>query len=61
MKVLITILSLIIFISCKKKSIDLEEVCPGGCNSDFIITSSSASLQSDGYWHVKHVGPNYFT
>jgi hypothetical protein len=61
MKNLIILLSLATLISCKKKPIEPTEVCPGGCNSEFTISSSSASLHSDGYWHVKHVGANYFT
>lgn len=61
MEKIISLLLLTIFISCKKKPIEIEEVCPGGCNTEFVISSSSSSLHSDGYWHVKHVGPNYFT
>lgn len=61
MKNLIILLALSTLVSCKKKAIEPEEVCPGGCNSDFTISSPSATFQSDGYWHVKHIGANYFT
>ena len=47
-------------LSCKKQPIESQELCPGGCNSEFTITSN-AVLQSDGYWHVVHNGSNYFT
>ncbi len=47
--------------SCKKQSIETNELCPGGCNSEFTVTSPNAILQSDGYWHVQHNGRNYFT
>lgn len=47
-------------LSCKKQPIEPKELCPGGCNSEFVITSN-ASLQSDGYWHVVYNSSNYFT
>jgi hypothetical protein len=44
--------------SCKKTNQSTDEVCPGGCNVSYNI--SGGVLQSDGYWHVPHSGPNYF-
>lgn len=57
---LILVTATLFFSSCKKESIT-EEICPGGCTSDFEVVSPNASLQPDGYWHVQHNGPNYFT
>jgi len=58
--IILIVLTVLFFSSCKKESIT-EEVCPGGCNSSFTVTSPNASLQPDGYWHIPHNGPNYFT
>lgn len=53
------ILILLILASCKKESEPV--ICPGGCNAEYSITSPNAELENDGYWHVPHNGPNYFT
>jgi hypothetical protein len=60
MKKLLAILLVTTLISCKKKPLEPTEVCPGGCTTNYAISSPSATLQSDGYWHVKHIGVNYF-
>ena len=51
----------VILYGCKKDDESSVEVCPGGCNSEYKITSSNATLDSNGYWHVLHGGINYFT
>jgi hypothetical protein len=60
-KILIILATVVTLISCKKESLEPKETCPGGCYSDYIITSPSSTLQSDGYWHVSYLGANYFT
>jgi hypothetical protein len=47
------------FISCSKEQETPTEVCTGGCEVLFAI--STGELQSDGYWHVPFLGYNYFT
>jgi len=59
MKKLAILLLPIVFISCQKET--EPEVCPGGCNTQYYVSSPNAELQDDGYWHVTHSGPNYFT
>jgi hypothetical protein len=59
-KLLAILLVTTTLISCKKKPLEPTEVCPGGCITNYTISSPSATLQSDGYWHVKHIGANYF-
>lgn len=59
--ILYTLFIVIIFFGCKKKEETITEVCPGGCNSEYKITTSNATLDSNGYWHVSHGGINYFT
>lgn len=59
-KLLIVLAALTTFFgSCKKQDIQ-PEVCPDGCNSEYIVSSPNATLQPDGYWHVKYIGANYF-
>lgn len=58
---LYTLFILIIFYGCKKKEETITEVCPGGCNSEYKITTLNATLDSNGYWHVSHGGINYFS
>lgn len=58
-KLLAILLVATTLVSCKKKPIE-PDVCPGGCNSSYIVSSPSATLQPDGYWHVAHTGANYF-
>jgi len=49
----------IAFISCQKET--EPEPCPGGCDAQYYVSSSNAELRDDGYWHVRHIGLNYFT
>jgi hypothetical protein len=59
MKKLAILLLPIMFISCQK---EIEpEVCPGGCDAQYYVSSTNAELRDDGYWHVTHIGLNYFT
>ena len=60
-KILFVVVTIVTLVSCKKEQLETNEVCPGGCNSEFQIISPSATLQSDGYWHVPYLGANYFT
>ncbi len=59
MKNTIVLSVVLALLSCKKQQIEPKESCPGGCDGEFTITSNTA-FQSDGYWHVKHSGSNYF-
>ncbi len=59
-KLILMLLTSTMLFSCKKKSID-EEVCPGGCTSLYIVSTSNAVYKPDGYWYVKYIGQNYFT
>jgi len=59
-KTLIFLATITTLISCKKEPLN-PDPCPGGCSSNFEITSPSSTLQSDGYWHVPYLGANYFT
>jgi hypothetical protein len=59
MKSIILFLFLIILGSCKKDN--YPELCPGGCNAEYYVSSPYAELESDGYWHIEHIGVNYFT
>lgn len=61
MKKIIWLLITVVFISCTKQDNTPVEVCPGGCDSQFSIPASNAELREDGYWHVQHIGLNYFT
>jgi len=59
-KILIVLVAVATLASCEKEPIK-PDPCPGGCTSDFTITSPSSTLQPDGYWHVSYLGANYFT
>lgn len=59
-KILIVLATVTTLVSCKKEP-KKPEPCPGGCNSEYKITSPSSTLQSDGYWHVPYLGAHYFT
>ncbi len=59
-KILAILLVATTLINCKKEPLEPTEICPGGCNSKYIVSSPSATLQPDGYWHVAHAGLNYF-
>ena len=64
-KKLLFVLGVIIFTSCEVEEIDTSRnPCKGGCDTHVSIdyaVNSNAYLDSNGYWHIEHWGPNYFT
>ncbi|MDA9361175.1 hypothetical protein N9R08_01605 [Flavobacteriaceae bacterium] len=64
MKRLLLILVFVAFTSCTQHEI-LEDVCPtGNCDSIFFIdplTQPDSYQDDNGYYHIKHLGQNYFT
>ena len=64
-KKLLFVLGVIIFTSCEVEEIyTSRNPCKGGCDTHVSIdyeVNSNAYLDSNGYWHIEHWGPNYFT
>jgi hypothetical protein len=60
MEKLLVVLLAITLISCTKKDV-APTTCSGECVSSYTMPVSSGTLQTDGYWHVKYVGKQYFT
>ena len=58
------ILFILLFFSCKEDKPGIYPCLDGDCNANFIIdplVSPGVYQDENGYWHVKHYGPNYFT
>lgn len=52
------------FINCEKEELDPYPCVDGMCNSGFWVDRAvqpDAYEDGNGYWHIKHWGPNYFT
>lgn len=52
------------FINCEKEELDPYPCVDGMCNSGFWVDRTvqpDAYEDGNGYWHIKHWGPNYFT
>ena len=52
------------FINCEKEELNPYPCVDGMCNSGFWVDQTvqpDAYEDQNGYWHIKHWGPNYFT
>ncbi len=64
MRIILFFISLLFFYSCSEETLKSEVCLNGDCQADFWIDLQGhpgTYKDTNGIWHIKHVGLNYFT